>query len=572
MEFRVLGPLEARADGALLPLGGPRQRAIFAYLLLHANEVVSADRLLDEVWFDLPEHGAAAVHTQISRLRKVLGDRLVSSGRGYALRVEPQELDLQRVRALLAEAGAAESHAERARLLREAEALWVGDPLRDVDAPFVPGESAALEELRLAAIEERIAAELDCGRAAELVPEIALLVAQQPLRERLRMQQILALYRAGRQAAALEAYRDARTTLDEELGLEPSPALRELERAVLRQDASLDMVAALPVVPPRPRRRRALVAGALVACAGIGGVVASVVVGGSPQHRTASRVVTRVVDRETTVVAQVRRTVRPVTVRRARHAKPAAVTTTVVAPIRHTTTHATTAVAQHATTSTRAATTLATTTVQARKPAVISDDFTGTQIDPTIWYQIATGTGWSVTQQNGTVEWSFDAGAQPGGPYDQIGGHLGTQCKFPGDFDARVDFSLPVWPDANGVIVNLWVFFQNVGYATWRRSDPQYGDGYGSYTGPGAGSNVPIHDTTGSLRIARHDGVLTTYFLHDGVWDALTSTTRPGWATIAIGASAGGADFGRKPVVVDLKNFSMTGNDPACPPGSQPHG
>src|SRR5438445_2118153 len=133
MEFRILGLLEARSDDLPLPLGGPRQRALLAYLLLHANEVVSAERLLDELWYDLPLGGAAAIQTQISRLRKVVGERLVSSGQGYALHVGPDELDLHRLRALLAEAGEAQSPDERSLLLREAEALWSGDPLAGLD-------------------------------------------------------------------------------------------------------------------------------------------------------------------------------------------------------------------------------------------------------------------------------------------------------------------------------------------------------------------------------------------------------------------------------------------------------
>ena len=119
------------------------------------------------------------------------------------------------------------------------------------------------------------------------------------------------------------------------------------------------------------------------------------------------------------------------------------------------------------------------------------------------------------------------------------------------------------------MIVNLWAFFTDVGYAAWRRSSPQYGDGFGSFTGPGPSGSVPLPDLSGSLRLARQNGVITTYFLHNGNWDALTSTKKSGLATIAIGASAG-SDFGGQSVVVDLRNFTVTGDRPVCPPGSQP--
>ena len=590
MEFRILGPLEARSNGLLLPLGGPRQRALLAYLLLHANEVVSAERLVDELWFEPPLRGAAAVQTIVSRLRKVVGDRLVSSGHGYSLRIEGDELDLHRLRVLLADAGGASSTEERSLVLREAEGLWCGEPLAGLDAPFVAGDAAALEELRYGALEERFAADLDRGCAVELLPEISLLVAQQPLRERLRMQQILALYRAGRQADALEAYRDARSTLDEQLGLEPSLALRELERAILRQDPVLD----LPVRPPadaapqraRRRSRRVLVAALLGLAAAAGGGAATLValtdhgaapsrqaVGGRPKqvgHKLRSHAVVG----RTVAVPPKPRPVQQVTVRVRRVVQPQVA---VGAPKRTTKPVTSASTRQHEKPSSPAVTTKQTTTTTTtavsppRRPATISDDFAGTQIDSTIWYQIAQGTGWTLSQKDGYVEFAFGANAVPGGQYAQIGGHLGSQCKFPGDFDARVDFSLPQWPPHNGVVVNLWGFFSNVGYAAWRQSSPQWGELFGSYTGPGDSGGVQLNDLSGSLRLARHDGILTAYFLHKGSWDEVTSSPETGLATIAIGANAG-TDFGGQPVVVDFQNFTVTGDNPACPPGSHATG
>ena len=246
MEFCVLGSVDVSSGGQPLPLGGPRQRALLAYLLLNGHEVVSAERLIDELWYEPPAGGVQTVHTQVSRLRRALGGRIATTGHGYELHLEPGELDLDRFRSLLAEAGEAAQPAERARLLRAADALWHGEPLHGLEAPFVAAEARALEELRLVAVEERIDADLEAGRHAALVAELSALVARQPLRERLRGQLILALYRSGRQAEALAAFHDARRMLDDELGLEPSTKLRELELAILRHDPALEPPVATP--------------------------------------------------------------------------------------------------------------------------------------------------------------------------------------------------------------------------------------------------------------------------------------------------------------------------------------
>jgi DNA-binding SARP family transcriptional activator len=164
MEYRVLGPVEASSGGRPLHLGGPQQHALLAYLLLHANAVVSADRLLDELWSVAPGGGVAALRTQVSRLRKQVGEALETSGRGYVLHVQSGELDLDRFRALLAEAGETFDPARRSELLREADELWRGDALSGLEAPFAASEAAALEELRLAALEDRIDADLALGR------------------------------------------------------------------------------------------------------------------------------------------------------------------------------------------------------------------------------------------------------------------------------------------------------------------------------------------------------------------------------------------------------------------------
>src|SRR5215210_1307930 len=261
MEFGILGPLEVRDRGVAVALGGVQQRSLLAILLLNANELVPTDRLVDELWGEEPPRAAVkTVQVYVSRLRKLLGvEALVTSGPGYLLRVEPERIDLRRFERLADEgrqalaAGDAERAAKR---LGEAMSLWRGAPLADFAyEPFAQAEAARLEELRLGAVEDRIEAELRCGRATELVAELHALAARHPLRERLRAQMMLALYHSGRQAEALDVYRDTRTTLVEELGIEPSRELQDLERAILAQDRSLER----PGARPAPRAAGAFV-------------------------------------------------------------------------------------------------------------------------------------------------------------------------------------------------------------------------------------------------------------------------------------------------------------------------
>ena len=238
MEFRILGPLEI-LDGELrLPLGGSKRRAVAALLLLEANHVVATERLVDGVWGNAPPAAAVgSLQNHVLRLRRVLGDRLVTRSPGYLLRVEPYELDLDRFRRLVEEARGEPTHA--AALLGEALALWRGPPLADLAGEPAGLTAVHLDELRLEALELRIDADLELGLHAQLVAELERLVAEHPFRERLRAQLLLSLYRSGRQADALEAYAAARATLVDELGAEPGPELQELHRAILRQDAAL---------------------------------------------------------------------------------------------------------------------------------------------------------------------------------------------------------------------------------------------------------------------------------------------------------------------------------------------
>jgi DNA-binding SARP family transcriptional activator len=250
LDFRLLGPLEVADGGRVLALGGAQQRALLAVLLLRANEVVSMDRLIDELWGDEPPATAAkVVQVYVSQLRKALaqaGREPVIGTRppGYVARVEPDELDVARFERELDRARRARSAGnpeEAARLLREALALWRGQALADFSyEPFAQPAIARLEELRLVALEERVESDLALGRDSDLVGEVEALVAQYPLREGLRGQLMLALYRSGRQAEALDAYQQARSVLVEELGIDPSPSLQELEKAILRQDPVLE--------------------------------------------------------------------------------------------------------------------------------------------------------------------------------------------------------------------------------------------------------------------------------------------------------------------------------------------
>ena len=250
MEFRVLGPLEVTADGQSLGLTGVRTRAVLAVLLMHANQVVSSDRLLEELWPGQPADKATdSLQVRLSELRRALrpageAGRLVTRAPGYLLRVAPGELDALRFEQLAAEGGtalAAGDAVAAAQCLDQALALWRGPALADFDTvPSARAEAGRLEEQRLAALESRAEALLACGRHRELIAELETLTADHPLREPFWYQRMLALYRAGRQADALRAYRELRDLLIAELAIEPGPELRELHARILRQDPALD--------------------------------------------------------------------------------------------------------------------------------------------------------------------------------------------------------------------------------------------------------------------------------------------------------------------------------------------
>jgi DNA-binding SARP family transcriptional activator len=263
LQYAILGPLAVVGVDGDVRLGGTRQRSVLALLLLHANQVVSIDRLAEQLYGEAPPVTAVTqVHRQVSELRRVLGsDAIETRPPGYRVPVGPGRLDLERFERLTAEAASdlAHGNAERAGAsLREALALWRGEPLADLAfESFAAPAVARLQELRLSAIEARIEADLALGRAAELIAELDGLVAEHPLREHLHGRRILALYRAGRQREALDAYRGLRRALVDAFGIEPTPPLQELERRILRHDPALD---AAEASGPPARTRSVLVA------------------------------------------------------------------------------------------------------------------------------------------------------------------------------------------------------------------------------------------------------------------------------------------------------------------------
>jgi YVTN family beta-propeller protein len=273
LRFNLLGPLEVVRDGSVVELGARKQRAVLALLLLDANRIVSTERLIDGLWGDAPpETARSALQVYVAGLRKALGEdgaSLRTSAPGYVLDVPPGASDLEEFDQLRAEGRP-----------RDALALWRGAALADLDGePFAAPAAGRLEELRLATLEERIDADLALGRHAELVPELDGLVAEHPYRERFRAQQMLALYRSGRQADALAAYRSARTAFVDELGIEPGEELKRLERAVLDHDPELAAPAPPAAAGPGGRKRRLRIVAAAVPVVALIIVAAAVLLG-----------------------------------------------------------------------------------------------------------------------------------------------------------------------------------------------------------------------------------------------------------------------------------------------------
>lgn len=584
MEFRVLGPLEVSRDGRIVELRGSKRRVVLAILVLHANEVIRADRLIEEVWGEKPPTNAsAALQNHISRLRKDLGgDVLVTKPWGYVLRVDPDEIDLARFERLLADARSLPAQ-ERATLVAEALALWRGPALADLaDEPALTMDAGRLDELRLAALEQRIDADLELGRHEELIPELELLVAAEPLRERLRGQLILALYRSGRQAEALETYRETRRVLVEELGIEPSAELRELERAILRQDPALAAAAAaveaVGAEPPPQSKwrwpRSPLVAAGLLlllAAAGAAGAVLALQGTSSPASAThvagtepapaTTRILVRTATRPKRATARRPRTVRssrrahtaPQPVSRPRaNSRPAKDTKPARAavPPKRESTHKTPAQAPQA---------------KSTRPFALSDEFDTAAFDFRIWHRAFTGSGWELAQRNGRLEIGLAADSVLEGPYSIVEAHYGTMCKLVGDFDARVDFWLLTWPERSGASLKLTAWRATARSAEVSRFALPIGDGYGVALG-WTFVNRPTADDVGGLRLRRRGELLTAYYRSAGKWVAFGGSQYFGNVLIALQLSAG-PDFAHQPVRVAFDNFTAEAEDVDCPSG-----
>jgi len=458
----------------------------------------------------------------------------------------------------------------------------------------VAPESARLDGLRLAALEDRIDADLELGRHADLVAELSALAARYPLQERLRAQLMLALYRSGRQAEALDVYRETRRMLADELGLEPSPALRDLERAILEHDQALDAPAkaarrtTTPAIPtPAPRRRRraprlALAALALLAL-GAAGATAAVLLSRSPavvsaaettstpattaRPATTRRTTTRPAATRRTTTATTRAVTRPKTTAPVTTAAPPAesvpvVTAPAVSTHRVTTTRPTTT---RPTTTTHSTTSARTTTAPKPKQTLrrIADDFSAPEVDAGIWRVFTDGTGATVTEQGGELSVAIGADAQAGGPDGAVGGRVGTVCTFPDDFDARVDFTLFAWPPGGDVRAGLSALFAD-GFVG-RRTTVDSGEEYTASVGQHAAS-VRLDETSGSLRIARVDGVMTTYYWRNGRWVSLASGRSSGAAVLGVGLTAG-SDLAAQETRVAFDDFAVTAGNAFCPGG-----
>lgn len=562
MEFRILGTLQVCDGGAEVPVRGTKQRALLGILLLKPNQPVSEDVLIESLWGDEPSARAADnLHVLVSRLRRVLGtDRLLREGTGYVIRIDEGELDVATFERLRGEGK-----------LREALELWRGDPLADFTYEgWAQNEIRRLEELRLATLEERIERDLAAGVDGELVGELQGLVAEHPLREALRRHLIVALYRSERQAEALEAYRDARRMLDEELGLEPSPALRELEGAVLRHDPSLERPRVLPAVAAMRRRRAALATAAAALAGGFAAAIIAIqLIENGADRRVAAAASTTTQAKaqtapstSTTRVVVVRERMQPAppkkTSRPRKHPSPLPVNPPAPAPIPQPPPPPPrppppTQPPQRKTKPKP---------VPTPTPVEISDNFNDGVLDPTIWHEIATGTGIEIAERNGRLEIEFAADGVPGGEFNVLGAHYGTQCRFPNNFDARVDYELLEWPPENGVLVQLNAWFTSGPQLGLARQSQTWGEWYSSFWGNSTSTRRTL-DTKGTLRIRRVGSLFMTYHKNGAEWLPLGSARSDAAPMISIQAFAM-AQFGHKAVRVALDDFAMTATRPAC--------
>lgn len=580
MDFRILGPLQVSDDGHDVAIRGEKGRALVGLLLVNANRAVSEDVLIDALWGDTASPRAADnLHVLVSRLRRPLGnDRIVRDGHGYRLCVADGELDLDRFLQLRSDGN-----------LREALKLWRGPPLADFAyASWAAGEIRRLEELRVVALEERIELDLAEGRHAELIGELNTLIEQEPLRENLRRLLIIALYRSGRQAEALEAYRAARQMLDEELGLEPGTELQELELAVLRHDPALDAPRRLVVLPKlslrvsRRRRKVGMALGAALLAFVASAALIVLLAPDEPQPVAAARAKSTVPTRTSPTQRAARPRPKPHTVatrtrkrhapRPRAHAKPAPSPSPPPAPSlapqppppRPKT--STSVPTKPKTAQSRARVRKRTSPIRPAapppKPVQISDDFDDGVMNRLIWHQIVNGTGVELAERNGRLEVAFQPDAVGEGEYNLMGAHYGTSCRFLGDFDARVDYEVLEWPPTNGVAVqlNLW-FTSATSFSILRESKAI--EQYTTWHQPN-GHSTPTTDARGSLRIRRVGNTVSMLYKANGRWTSLGAGWSNGAPMISLQAMATDESFGDKPVLIAFDNFVIMAAQPAC--------
>lgn len=579
MRFHVLGPLEVWEGGRQIEIGGSKQRAILALLILHANEVVGKDRLSEELWGEkTPLNAAASLHNQISRLRKLLGpDRLSTREWGYVLRCDPEQVDLDEFKRLAQEAEPLPA-SERSVKLAEALALWRGPALADVvfEGPAA-AEVARLDELRLGVLEARIDAELELGHSAAIIGELDSLIAEHPFRERARGQLILALYREDRQAEALEVYRETRRVLADELGLEPSPALRELERAILRQDPSLSTAASAAVedreIPPMRRRWIVYAALAGMVLAGTAGIVAVAAVRhGSPLPVSAAPeppgTTTNSNDSPSAAISRTKRVRRQSTTRVGRQrghqhrtstqsrtatGKPAAKRAPSGAEPK-----GRAAKPQRPVASSPARD-------RARPKAVrIVDMFGGTVLNTRIWTLSAWGTGVDLTRRDNRLEVTMHADAAPDTRWNAMAAGYQTSCSFVGDFDARIDYELVDWPASNGAVVGFNASFQDNVVNVVRKSLAAGNEQYGFSAPKGESRDRETTDTSGTLRLMRAGNLITAYYRRGKRWEELDWARRSGSVHLQFVLWASGTDFAHHEVTVAFDNFVVEAPSSAC--------
>jgi DNA-binding SARP family transcriptional activator len=584
MDFRVLGPFEVRRDGVSIDLRGSKRRALLALLVIHANEVVRNERLIEDLWGEEQLADAlAALRNHVSRLRKRVGsDVLVTKPWGYVLRVAPDQIDLTLFEQLVAEARPLPAR-ERAAKLQEALNLWRGPALADLgNEPALELDISRLEELRLGALEQRIDADLELGRHEQLIGELEALVAEQPLRERLRGQLILALYRSGRQAEALETYRETRRLLVNELGIEPTSELRELERAILRQDESL--AGSSPAAPEdselRPRWRwprsplvaggALLLVGALIAIAALlhddnGGAPAAAKAAAHTRVTPTSSTQAHPTPTPAPAPAPARQRPAPTAPRHAKTFHPRRATTE---QRPRETKHPTRAHVAHTSTISRAA---------RAKVYWLKDAFEDPAVNYGMWHIASHGSGVESVERNGRLEFTVAANAVavPTYGFDQ---HYGTNCHLIGNFDARVDYQLLTWPTGNGTYLTFGVYFPpDNGFWNIARQGAPANGGSEAYAAVVGSSNlvVPTADTSGSLRLRRHGSMLSEYYRHGNGWVKMRSRATNGPVQLLLGLFSNADQFGAVATTAAFDNFQATADRVDCPgvplPPLKPH-